>query len=1003
MRELSDTSLLREAGFWDPVNAQRLLADQVLADVDKYWLVDNLRQVPDPDLGLLGYLRLLESARKSGKAASDALYITCEDPQATARLFAILGFSRAATDYLVARPTNVHILQTVNMRPLQTSAEIEKQLALQAVHADSAATVPVSSLGPEEAVTALRAHYWYRIIQVAAADLTAPNGPEVFADVAGAITDVAAGIIEAALAAGRATVPDSEKVGLAVVAMGKTGGRELNYISDVDLIYVARALPGAADAANLTETDVLAIGTQLASFLARAVSEPGAEPALWEIDANLRPEGKDGPLVRTLESHLAYYERWAQNWEFQALLKARPLAGDMELGEQYVQALVPLVWSAAGREGFVEGSQAMRRRVEGLVPAKEAGRQLKLGKGGLRDVEFTVQLLQLVHGRTDNTLRVRSTLAAISALSAGGYINRDAAEELADNYRFLRTMEHRIQLERFQRSQLVPEKEVELRRIARAMQDDVSDADALEKKWRKIQRRVREAHLEIYYRPLLPATARISTDAVALQEDAAQARLAAIGFRDPASAYRNMVALSTGVSRTAAIQRQILPAFIGWLAEGAEPDHGLAAFRDLSETMGATSWYMRLLRDSRYAARRLARLLSSSRYVSGALPQLGEALTWLDDAALLQPRTDLPQELDALLSRRTSGKDIALAGRYLRRRELLRTAMADVLHEISPRGARQAISVAGDIAISAALRAALAEEAPLVKFLVVAVGRLGGAELGYASDADLIFVHQPLPGVPENKANEQAIQIARAVISYLSRSGAEPAFPADADLRPEGKNGPLSRTLSSYQEYYERWGQTWERQAALRARYCAGDTELWEDFQAVIDPFRYPVDGLTPAQLREIRTIKARVESERIPRGVDPSRQLKLGRGGLADVEWVVQLLQLRYGAAHPQLQVTGTLEALAAAKTVGVVSADDAERLEKAWSMASLLRDANVLGTGRTQGAKIDVLPHESQELAVIAPLLGVPAAQRHDLEENYLKLARRARTTAEHIIYEE
>ncbi|MDO5025622.1 MAG: bifunctional [glutamine synthetase] adenylyltransferase/[glutamine synthetase]-adenylyl-L-tyrosine phosphorylase [Trueperella sp.] len=1002
MRELSDTSLLREAGFWDPANAQRLLADPVLADVDKYWLIERLRQVADPDLGLLGYLRLLESAEKSGKPAQDALYITCQDPQAAARLFAILGFSRAATDYLVARPANVHILQTANMRPLATTVAVEKQLALQAVHADPAAPIPVSGMVPDSAVSALRAHYWYRIIQIAAADLTAASGPAVFAEVAGAITDVAAGIIEAGLAVGRATIPNSEKVGLAVVAMGKTGGRELNYISDVDLVYAVRALSAAGEA-PLAETDVIAIGTQLASFLARAVSEPGPEPALWEIDANLRPEGKDGPLVRTLESHLAYYERWAQNWEFQALLKARPLAGDMELGEKYVQALAPLVWSAAGREEFVEGSQAMRRRVEGLVPAKDAGRQLKLGKGGLRDVEFTVQLLQLVHGRTDETLRVRSTLAAIAALSAGGYINRDAAEELGENYRFLRTMEHRIQLERFHRSQLVPEKEIELRRIARAMRDNLPDAAALEEKWRKVQRQVREAHLEIYYRPLLPATARISADAVTLQADAAQARLAAIGFRDPASAYRNMVALSVGMNRTAAIQRQILPAFIGWLAEGAEPDQGLAAFRDLSEAMGTTSWYMRLLRDSRYAARRLARLLSASRYVAGALPQLGEALTWLDDAELLQPRADLISELDALLARRTTGEEIAQAGRYLRRRELLRTAMADVLHEISPQGAREAISAAGDIAVTAALRAAFAQKEPLVRFLVVAVGRLGGAELGYASDADLIFVHQPLPGVPENAANEQAIQLARAVISYLSKPGPEPAFPADADLRPEGKNGPLSRTLSSYQEYYERWGQTWEQQAALRARYCAGDTELWGEFQAIIDPFRYPAAGLTPAQLREIRTIKARVESERIPRGVDPSRQLKLGRGGLADVEWAVQLLQLRYGAEYPQLQVTGTLPALSAAKAVGVINAGDADRLAEAWSMASLLRDANVLGTGRTQGVKIDVLPHEAQELAVIAPLLGVPAAQRHDLEENYLKLARRARATAEHIIYEE
>ena len=207
---------------------------------------------------------------------------------------------------------------------------------------------------------------------------------------------------------------------LAVIGMGKGGGRELNYVSDVDVIYVAEPVDG------VDEAEALAAASRLAAGLARACSTPSGEPALWPVDAALRPEGKDGPLVRTLASHKAYYERWAKTWEFQALLKARPLAGDQALGREYVEMTQPFVWSAVTREHFVEDSQAMRRRVEGHVPAAEADRQLKLGVGGLRDVEFTVQLLQLVHGRADESIRSPSTLTALAALAAGGYVGRVA-------------------------------------------------------------------------------------------------------------------------------------------------------------------------------------------------------------------------------------------------------------------------------------------------------------------------------------------------------------------------------------------------------------------------------------------------------------------------------------------------------------------------------------------------------------------------------------------------
>lgn len=867
-------------------------------------------------------------------------------------------------------------------------------------------TQPVSALNECDGIAAMRAHYWYRIAQIAAADLVASNAPDILPAVSGAISDVVAGALEAALAVGRAVIPGAERVGLAVIAMGKAGGRELNYVSDVDVIFVARALDPA-----LTEDETLAIATKLAEFLSKAVSKPGAaRPPLWELDVNLRPEGKAGPLVRTLESHLAYYQQWAKGWEFQALLKARPIAGDMGLGERYVAVLRPLVWSAAGREHFVEDSRAMRRRVEDLVPAKEANRQLKLGKGGLRDVEFTVQLLQLVHGRTDASLQMRNTLAGLAALTAGGYVSRADGEKLAQDYRVLRALEHRIQMRRFQRSHVVPKNPAELRRIARALPGvGVSTADELEKMWQEVRHEVRELHLAIYYRPILPAVAKLSPATVLLDDAAAQARLAAIGYRDPAGALTHIKALTSGISRTAAIQRQLWPVMIEWFANGPRPDHGLKAFRVLSELMGHTSWYMRLLRDSSAVAERLAYVLSASRYLADELPKLPEAMSWLGDDELLIARTrqELAEELDSLLSRRNDPLEVALAGRYLRRKELLRAGLADVTLRPAIGISTAAISHAGDIAVVAALQAAQVQVFgsesgdDLLSFAVIGMGRFGGAELNYASDADVLFVYEPRPGKDPLAEDKAAQTLAKAMVSFIAQPAAEPAFPLDTKLRPEGQNGPLVRSLQSYREYYARWADTWERQALLRARFVAGDQRLAERFTAIIDPLRYPETGLSESEVRAIRAMKARIERERMPRAVTPVRHLKLGPGSLSDVEWAVQLLQLQHAGQCPQLRTPSTIAALRAAASAGYITSRDAEKLVAAWSFASRLRNMNVLATGRMNGAKVDVLPQEADEHAVVATLMGYERERISELDEDYLRTARRGREVVERIFF--
>lgn len=997
---------LTRVGVADAPRAERLLADAALLAIVEQpadLLLGSFTDVADPDQALLALAKLAGAVVDDPELRDVLREILVDDGGPRARLLAVVGASVALGDTLVAHPEALAILQDETPGTGVAVDAVRAEL-LAAVGADPDADVPVASVAGQPGIDAMRKAYRFRLLRIAATDLTSTDPLSRLPGVAAALADLAAAALEASLALARADLDDfGLGVRLSVIGMGKCGGRELNYVSDVDVIYVAEPADG------VDEAEALSTGARLAAGLARACSTPSLEPALWPVDAALRPEGKNGPLVRTIASHKAYYERWAKTWEFQALLKARPLAGDRALGQEYVEMTQPFVWGAVTREHFVEDSQAMRRRVESYVPAAEADRQIKLGVGGLRDVEFTVQLLQLVHGRADESIRSPSTLTALAALAAGGYVGRSHAAQLAVCYRLMRALEHRIQLHRLRRTHLMPTSEPDLRRLARSVGMRSEGADGLVERWKAAKRDVRRLHEELFYRPLLPATAQLSTEEANLSPDEARARLAAIGYLDPAGAMRHIAALTEGLSRRAAIQRQLLPVMLGWFADGADPDGGLLAFRRLSDELGATHWYLKLLRDSGTAAQRLARVLSTSRYVADALTRSPESVTWLADDADLEPRSHerLTAEADSILTRSDEPVKAATALRGLRRRELARTAAADVTGAVTGTRASRSLSVAADVVLVGALRVAEWEarrtrgldENP-TRMLVVAMGRWGGSEMGYSSDADVLFVHDPVPGADQVLAQEFALSVTTTLRTLLGSVGPEPALEVDADLRPEGRNGPMVRSFDSYAEYYDRWSSPWESQALLRARPVAGDEELGERFVELVAPLRYPEGGIDPSVEREIRRIKARVESERLPRGVEPARHLKLGRGGISDVEWTAQLLQLKHAYEAPGLRTTGTLEALDAAAEAGLLDEDDALVLTDAWQLASRLRDANVLWTGRG-GAHANLLPHDRQALAGLARVVGYPAGSGGELEQDYLRTARRARAVVERVFY--
>ncbi|MDQ2670443.1 MAG: bifunctional [glutamine synthetase] adenylyltransferase/[glutamine synthetase]-adenylyl-L-tyrosine phosphorylase, partial [Gemmatimonadota bacterium] len=664
----------------------------------------------------------------------------------------------------------------------------------------------------------------------------------------------------------------------------------------------------------------------------------------------------------------------------------------------YIDAVQPKVWTSAARENFVDSVQRMRERVTEHIRPEEVPYQLKLGPGGIRDIEFTVQLLQLVHGAADPGIRRRGTLEALEALVAEGYIGRSDAAIFARDYRTLRVLEHRVQLKGLHRTHLMPAEPEALRVLARAS-GLTETGDALLTLWEGVKREVRDIHVRLFYRPLLSAVAALPQDEWSLTAEQARARLAAIGFHDSAGALRHIGALTEGLSRKTTIQRHLMPVMIRWFADGADPDYGLLSFRRISERLGDTPWFLRMLRDSSGAAERLTRVLSGSRYIGELMEWIPESVAWLDAEAQLRPRTAtaLQQEAQAIRRRAGSVKDAMRAIRALRRRELLRTAMGALLDVLTIGEVAAGLTTVTEVTIQAAVHALrrelIAPEDESMTFAVIAMGRFGGAELGFGSDADVMYVYDPGDVDPQ-----RAQELSLAIVAALRRHLEEHRVPLelDADLRPEGRSGPLVRSLDSYAEYYRRWSLSWEAQALLRARGVAGSVELIERFDRLADEIRHPA-ATDPQSIREIKRIKARVENERLPQGADPSRHLKLGPGSLSDVEWLVQLLQLQHGHAVPGLRTTSTLGALAAAEEAGLISATAAGRLRAAWLLASRLRSANTLLTGRTS----DVLPADRRQLDGIGRILGYPPHSATRVEEDWLGTARRARRAFEKLFY--
>jgi glutamate-ammonia-ligase adenylyltransferase len=843
----------------------------------------------------------------------------------------LLGFSSAAVDFFVKRPDELTALEDTSRR---SGAALRAE-----------ASAAISAFDDQPGLRRFRRRATYRL---AVRDLLGDPVDDVMLE----LTGIAEAVLQAALGHFR---PD---VDVAIVGMGKLGGRELNYASDVDLIFVHGASgPEAQERAN-----------EVAAALVALVSEPTADGVAFRIDTNLRPEGRSGPLSRSLDAMVAYYGRHAETWERQALLKARPVAGDAALGEAFVDAVQPFVFPDVLPPNAVDDVRASKARIEEIVRAQGKERhEVKRGRGGIRDVEFAVQLLQLVHGRRHPELRHAGTLPALSALAEAGFVATSDAESMAASYRFLRTLEHRLQMVRDLQTHELPRDRPSLARLARSM--GLDGPDALRRAYAEHTESIRALHEALFYRPLLEAFAASTAPRPGASRSDTEELLAALGFEDPAAAYRAFQRVVDPATRLGRVLGGLFPVIAPALAGAATPDAGLIRFERVvdrlrADSQGEDDGLADRLAARPDAARRLAALVAASSTFADAI---------VARPALASAPFELPPAERSLFA-----GDAEL--------DLIRIAAASASGELKIPQLGMRLAALADAVIA---RAVDAERTP-VPVAVIGLGKLGREELSFASDLDVLFVF--------DADDEGAFQSANETAERIMQRVREAGWQIDPDLRPEGRSGPAARSLASYLEYWQRWAETWEYQALLGARFVAGDERLGERFVANARDVAYP-DRLTIEQVAKVRRMRVRMEEERV-RPADARRfNFKLGYGALADVQFAVELSLMRHGAAHPEVRSANTLEALEALAEARLVEGSVALSLGEAYVFLTEIK--NTMEIERRLPA--EALPPTVEGQIALARRLGYGERSRQRFLEDYRRITRKARGAMERVFYEE
>jgi glutamate-ammonia-ligase adenylyltransferase len=874
-----------------------------------------------------------------------------------------------------------------------------------------------------------------------------------------------------------------------VLAFGKLGGEELNYSSDIDLMFLY-AEEGETRGKRISPIGADEFFARVVSEIVRLLAAHTDQGQAYRVDLRLRPEGQRGPLARSLRSTLAYYDNMGRTWERQALIKVRPVAGDRELGQRFVQAIEPFVYRKYLSFAEINEIKAHKRKIEQKTSqAGTSQTEVKTGRGGIRDIEFTIQFLQLLNGGDLPGVRQRSSLAALAALEQAGCVTHQEYRVLDDAYRFLRKTEHRLQLLFDLQTHQLPSGEDELRKLALRMGYAPREGEApaepgrdgrkgsagaapsrrARRRGRPQARRPDEPSiskaqgqprseepgdpLEAFRRDwhdkteptrrildhLLHQTFAGSDEHAEPESDllldpnpdplTIQAVLGRYPFRDVPAAYANLAQLAQEVPflsprRCRHFLASIAPALLRVIAETPDPDMALLNLEKVTASLGGKTVLWELFSFNPPSLKLYVDLCASSQFLSEILinnPGMIDEL--LDSLVLNQPRSR--EELSAELVELTRGAtDLEPILHSFQDKELLRIGVRDILNKDTIQETTAALS---DVAETILTQLVAPQKGPLLRrygtplvetttapcrFAVLALGKLGGCEMNYHSDLDLMMIYEadgrtgPPAGASRHERYELTdnfhffTELGQKLIRALSQLGPlGRLYQVDMRLRPTGRSGSLVLPLCEFRRYFG-WGeeaaahpeggaQLWERQALTRARVVHGEAGFAALVKEAVERGAYGLPW-RPAWANEIADMRERLEASR------PARDLKRGPGGLADVEFLVQLFQLKYGQERPEVRVPNTWQALAALRGAGLLDAGEYQTLVEGYDFLLRVQSRLRIVHNRT----LDAVPECPGDVEKLARRLGFDSGgrfltqledHRGRLREQYRRLLQR------------
>jgi glutamate-ammonia-ligase adenylyltransferase len=962
------------------------------------------------------------SARKTSTPKKFAALIQASpSPELAARQLERLG-NGASADGLAKIPVrelpalfqllgSSSFLGDVLMRQEERWAEFFlRQIAVQEKSADQHArdiAVRISrSASFEEFCAGLRRYKQEEYLRIGARDLMPAVTMEETVRELSALADAA---LDAAYRFARAEVerdygalrlPDSERVNrFVILGMGKLGGGELNFSSDIDVVFLYESDEGESSGGPKGKTSPREFFSAVGKKIIHAMGHVSEEGFVFRIDLRLRPMGNSGPLVQSVDSSMLYYESWGQCWERAALIKARPAAGDLALGKEFLKEVEPFIYRRYLDYTTVDELRHLKLRIENeLLSAAEKERNLKLGYGGIREIEFFTQALQLVNGGYVPAVRGPSTLPALARLAEHRLISAQERDRLTEAYRFLRQAEHKVQIVQEAHAHSIPESAEEEQAFARRL-GYRRKGQSSERRlfWRDHSRHTKNVR-EIFDRLFYGAQKERAADAASAtglvwndldRREVVTRELARVGFRNPEPAYENLLAVRDGEvyappsPKRLKVMRAVGPALMVELVRSGAPDQALANLARFSHSIGGRTGFLTLLAENPQTLRLLTTLFADSQFLTDLFlnrPELIDTLIRADLTRTEKSRQEMLGELRRGLGESADFEDRLNALRRYKNEEFIRIGLHDLGGAIDLLHALAQLSDLADGCVEAALEIALAELAQQYgtiaggRFAVIGGGKMGGRELDYNSDLDLIFIYDA-PEEAQSGGGQQGIlpahdfyvRLGQKLISCLSAPTEEGvAYKIDMQLRPSGKSGPLVSSFAAFREYHQSSSLLWERQALIKTRCVAGDPTLGEEAERIAAAFAYG-GSLAAEGVGEIHHLRMRMEHE-LAREDGTHFNLKKGRGGLVDIEFVTQMLQLTYGYRLSAVRRRGTLEALQALHAEKVLRRGEFRLLSEGYLF--LRRLDHRLRLERDQS--IDAFEAEPERLEGIARALG-------------------------------